>query len=431
MTLLVGTVFGVLLIAQIVLPRKYAFLPLILAAAHMGDAEMLPQITPARGLILIGLMRAFASGYFKGFKRTKLDSLMALFSVIALASSVGHEPDIYFPSPVLARLGLVFNVVGAYAYGRAYLPDLGAFVRYATLLPILLIPLAFGMLSEQTTRVNVYYPLGARSPESLMRLGKIRASGPFDHPILAGTCGATVLPFAYLLYRRNQRGLAVVAVITCMTIVLCTASSGPLAAVAISILAIFLWKWRTRLRNLGYGALAFGLVYWVVKGRGPWFLMASLDLVGGSTGWHRARLIDQSFVFLDEWWLWGSDYTRHWMSSGTRWNPNVVDMTNYYLHLGVTGGIGLSIILICFIGASFNMLGRRMQQMREVGSDNEIVLWCAGVALAAHAMSFVSISYFDQMYVFFYILVGSVPGLVATDSEEELLLSDEAELQSA
>lgn len=140
--------------------------------------------------------------------------------------------------------------------------------------------------------------------------------------------------------------------------------------------------------------------------------MASIDLVGGSTGWHRARLIDRGFENLNEWWLWGTDYTRHWMASGVSWNPNMVDMTNYYLHLGVIGGLALTLCVIAIIVVSFKMLFRRMYEMRLAGNPMEIVLWCAAASLAAHAISFVSISYFDQMYIYFYILLGAVPGLV-------------------
>ena len=51
-----------------------------------------------------------------------------------------------------------------------------------------------------------------------------------------------------------------------------------------------------------------------------------------------------------------------------------------------------------------------------------IVMACASsgpLASVAVAMGFVSISYFDQMYVLFYILVGAMPGLVNSRSELE------------
>ena len=212
---------------------------------------------------------------------------------------------------------------------------------------------------------------------------------------------------------------------TCMTIVLACASSGPLASVAVFVVVVFMWKWREKLKLLLYGGLALATFYTVTRGRGPWFLMASLDLVGGSTGWHRAALIDQAYKHLDEWWLFGTDNTRHWMASGVRWNPNMVDLTNYYIHLGVTGGLGLTLSLVAILWASFGMLRERMNVLRQNSDPDEIVIWCVGGALATHAMGFVSISYFDQMYVFFYILVGAIPGLVNSRSAQE----EEAEIE--
>lgn len=419
MTSVVIAIVAILVVAQMILPRGLAFLPLVIAAAHLGDIEILPELTPARTLILAGFARACFSGYFKGYVLTRLDRVFVFFSVFALISAFGNPPDLYFPSPFASRLGLILNIVGTYLYGRIYLPDLNAFMKYACMIPVILAPLALGMISEQASRKNVYYPLGGRSPESLVREGKVRAQGPFDHAILAGTCGATALPFAFLLWKRGRKGLAIATVVVCMNIVLTSASSGPLAAVAVSFVVVFMWKWREHLKLLLYGGVALAFFYTVTRGRGPWFLMASLDLVGGSTGWHRAELIDQAYKNLGEWWLFGTNYTRHWMASGVRWNPNMVDLTNYYIHLGVTGGLGLTLSLIAIIWVGFSMLRVRMNELRAAGDPDEIVIWCAGGLLATHAMGFVSISYFDQMYVFFYILVGAIPGLVASRSAQE------------
>lgn len=410
---------GILAAAQVVLPRKWAFLPLIIAAAHIGNGEILPQLTPSRTIIVCGLLRAVFGGYFSGMEKTKLDYAVGAFAAIAVLSSMGHDPDPYIPSPFNARVGLVLNIGGAYLYGRIYLSGLNEVIRYATFLPIVLMPLALGMSSEQATRINPYYFLGSRSETAMERDGKFRAQGPFTHPILAGTCGATALPFAFLLWKRKRKGLAITAAVTCMAIVLACASSGPLASVVMSVVVVAMWKWREKLKLLLYGALTLATLYTVTRGRGPWFLMASLDLVGGSTGWHRASLIDQAYKNLDEWWLFGTDYTRHWMASGTRSNPNMVDLTNYYIHLGVIGGLGLTVGLIAILWISFGMLRKRMNEMRENSDPDEIVIWCVGGALATHAAGFIAISYFDQMFVFFYILVGAIPGLLNSPTAQE------------
>lgn len=54
--------------------------------------------------------------------------------------------------------------------------------------------------------------------------------------------------------------------------------------------------------------------------------------------------------------------------------------------------------------------------MRALDDPDEIILWCACTSFATHVISFVSISYFDQMYIFFYILLGAILGLVSSPS---------------
>ena len=411
---------AMLFIAQLVLPRKFAFLPLVFAACHMGSEEIIPQLTVARTLIIAGLARAMISGFFVGPGRCKLDQVFYVFSFFLVLSTVGHTADEYFPSPFQARCGLVLNAFGAYLYARSYIPDIAAFLRYVRWLPLMLLPLAALMVVQKATERSLYSVIGVGSDSAAIREDKIRAQGSFKHPILAGCSGATALPLAVLLWYQRKRALSALAIAVTMTITLASASSGPLAAVAVSFASILLWRWRHHLKSFLWLALCLGIFYTVVKGRGPWYIMSSLDLVGGSTGWHRAKLMDQGWTYLSDWWLFGTDYTRHWMSSGTRWNPNMVDLTNYYLHLGVTAGLSAMLSLIAMIVVGFRLLWLRMKELRQASSIDERVLWSAGASLAAHALAFVAISYFDQMYIFFYVLLGTIPGLVSSPMRDAL-----------
>jgi hypothetical protein len=42
-------------------------------------------------------------------------------------------------------------------------------------------------------------------------------------------------------------------------------------------------------------------------------------------------------------------------------------------------------------------------------------LWCLASALAAHAVTFLSISYFDQMHVFYWVLIGGMSGFIGIE----------------
>jgi hypothetical protein len=403
---------GVLVVAQLSLPRSYAFLPLIVAGAHLGNIETLPELTPARTLIVIGLARTISGGLRLRFCR--LDAWFGAFAFFAVLSTVGHSADAYTSSPLSARLGMVLNVAGTYLYARAYLPDQAAFRRLATFVPLVLIPLAICMTLEKNTGRNLYYYLGSGGEFSAVREGKIRAQGPFQHPILAGCAGATAMPFAWWSWLRRRRLLAVCGGAACLAVVFGCSSSGPLAAVAVVVFAISFWRWRHYLRLFLWTIVGLAFLYGISKGRGPWFLMASIDLVGGSTGWHRAQLLDQGIGNLGEWWLFGTDYTRHWMATGVSWNPNMADITNYYLHLGVIGGLPLVVCIIGILVTAYRMISRRMHLLRVAQDGDEVEIWVVGSILTGHAVSFVSISYFDQMYIFFYMLLGLIPGLVDT-----------------
>jgi hypothetical protein len=139
--------------------------------------------------------------------------------------------------------------------------------------------------------------------------------------------------------------------------------------------------------------------------------MAKIDFVGGSTGWHRAKLIDTSIEHFKEWWLFGTDYTRHWMPTGLRLRPEHTDLTNYYIHLGVLGGVLLPIFLVMMIIISIRGLTQKFRTYGGTLPDN-FALWCAACALVAHAVTFLSVSYFGQLYAMVFMLFGFAGGMI-------------------
>jgi hypothetical protein len=144
-----------------------------------------------------------------------------------------------------------------------------------------------------------------------------------------------------------------------------------------------------------------------------WYLMARIDLAGGSTGWHRAQLITAALEHLHEWWLVGTDYTRDWIAYGVPWSAYHIDITNHYISLGVSGGLLLVFFFFAILFKAFQLLGRTLATLRQAGDRDEFTVWCLGSALAAHSFTFLSISYFDQSNIAFAFLIGSVPGRCA------------------
>lgn len=410
-----------LCLAQFFLPRKYGFLPLIIVGAHLSAIEILPELSPARLVIFIGLFRAFQRDHLNFSFSNPLDRAMVFFGLYLSFSGIFHTPSDWIPKPFLYRVGLAVNLVGTYAYGKSYIDSFDAIKRYAIAIPFVLLPLCIGMTMQKSSGSNPYSIIGSAGEFTLSRLGELRASGPFRHAILAGCAGTTALPFALFLWRQKKRLLAIGLVAIAIGIVKASASSGPLAAAGVSMAAIPMWYFRHHMPKFVFAGVIFGLLYWVANGRGPWFIMAGMDLVGGSTGWHRAELINQSLFHLNEWFFWGSDYTRHWMSTGMRATPDHSDLTNYYIHMGVLGGLPVTLLIDYMILKSLKMCYDRSKEESIFNNDQKFIYWGLATAIATHALMFVSISYFDQMYIFFYIILGAAISICQIPIEEEEL----------
>lgn len=406
-----GLFFGlVLLVAQFALPRRFAFLPLLIAATHLSNLPMVEvgvSFSICRILILAGLIRAAGTNTRLWSSRNPLDVLMLIWAGWTVLSTIGHNPPDC--NPLTIRLGLACDLFGAYLYARAYLTDQQDFQRFCKCLALALVPLALLLFAEQIGGRNLYTVVGGFGPE--VRAGRVRAQGPFAHAILAGTVGGVCLPLVLHLVRRCKWRV-IVACLSCGIIVLSSASSGPILTVFATIGAMALWRWRPRMRLIRTGVV-LAIVGLALMMKAPvWYLMARIDLTGSSTGWHRAQLVTEAVNRIGDWWLVGTDYTRDWMPYGIGWSKNQVDITNYFLQMGVVGGLPLMLLFIGVLFKAFQFLGRGMNAMRKERNPAEFMLWCAGVSLFAHCVTFLSISYFDQSYVFLFLVIGAVPGLV-------------------
>jgi hypothetical protein len=188
------------------------------------------------------------------------------------------------------------------------------------------------------------------------------------------------------------------------------------------LLAVGLWPWRASVGTIRKLVVAGFICLQLLMQAPVWYLMARIDLAGGSTGWHRAELISAALNHIGEWWLVGTDYTRHWMPYGVAWSQYQIDITNHYLSMGVNGGLLLMFLFIAILLKAFQLLGHAMRSLRESGDPDEFILWCVGATLFADCFAFISVSYFDQTNVGLGFLLGAVPGVcaaaVGSESEE-------------
>lgn len=400
----------------LVLPRRWAPLPLLIGACYMTldqGIEIGPfRFTIIRVLALAGFIRVLLRQERPAGGLLRLDGVLLVWAGWALVSGLFHKE---VQAALIFRLGLVYNVLGIYFLIRCFCQTRADVVHLLQLIAILLMPVALEMVGELLTGHNLFGVLGGGAEGVIVRGDRPRARGPFAHPILAGTVGAICLPLMVGLWRQHSR-IAGFGGLACLLMVGASNSSGPLMAVLTSGVALVFWRWRHLTRQLRIAAVAGYLLLALVMKAPVYYLIARINLTGSSTGWHRARLIESSLQHLREWWWAGTDYTRHWMPTGVSWSPDHADITNYYIKMGVLGGLPLMLLLIAALIVGFGYAGRVWRELELRGADGEdpFLIWSVGCALFSFAVSAISISYFDQSYLFVYLVLAILATLQAS-----------------
>jgi len=402
-----------LLVAQFALPQRFAFAPLLIAACHFQNVPVIQvgvNFDVAKLVILAGLIRAARENSLAWTTRQPLDLLVAAWAGWLLISGFAHNPPDH--NPITIRLSLIYGMAGTYLYSRAFIRNPEDYFRYVKCLAVVVIPLALLVLYEKYAQQNIYGMLAGDSSEVTIREGRVRAAGPFAHPILLGTFAATSLVLLAPLYNKYKYWY-IAGTVACVVTVFGSASSGPIVTLGSGLMGLAIWRWRTSVGRIRTLVILVFLGLHLAMQAPVWYLMARIDLAGGSTGWHRAELITAALNHLDEWWLVGTDYTRHWIAYGVTWSQYQVDITNYYIGMGVTGGLPLLLLFVAILVKVFQLLGRRMQTLRRANDHREFILWSVGASLFAHCFTFLSISYFDQSYIPLMLVIGAVTGLCA------------------
>jgi hypothetical protein len=398
-------------VALFALPLRLAAFPLLVGACYMTLAQGL-EIGPfnfpvIRILIAVGVMRVVLCGQWVAGRINALDKAVIAWAAWMLISSLMHNDP---ASTLVNRLGMVYNACGFYFLLRVFCRGSENVEVLARMTALILIPLALEMVFERNTGRNLFAVLGGVNEWSEIRNGVVRAQGPFAHPILAGSVGAATMPLVLVLWR-NQRAMAVAGLLACGAIVVASASSGPMLSLIFSLTALMLWPWRSRMRWLRWAAVLGYVALDIVMNAPAYFTLARIDMTGSSTGWHRAELIDAAVKHVSEWWMFGTDYTRHWMWYGVGWSNNHIDITNFYINMGVYGGLLLMFLFMRVLWKGFVFVGATCNPPHGTPAPGHaFMMWAMGSSLFAHAVTFISVSYFDQSVLFLYLTLAAICG---------------------
>lgn len=381
-------------------PRRNVCLALIIAALWIPRSQELVigpfHFTVLRVVILAGISRALFRGERVAGNWNFLDRLMGAWAFWAICSSTFHSEGFS-----IARLGEVYTAVGLYYMFRVYLRDTTDLRRIFQCVCIVLIPIAILMVMEKSTGTNTYAALFGDSSEVANRIGHFRAKGPFAHPITAGTVGALSLTIALYLSKHSPR-IAFVGLLASTAVVLASGASGPIMTAVSILFAMALWKAQRHVVTVRRASLVLLLLMQIVMNDPVYYIIARIDITGGSTSYYRAALIESAIDHLNEWWLVGTDFTNHWASTQM---GDKTDITNHYIQMGVWGGIPLLFLFIAVLWAAFSCIGRIMLATRTESGSERFLTWTLGSMLFGHVVTFFSISYFDQANVLFIYLI--------------------------
>ncbi len=413
-TSVIGTTATVILgILTLILPKRYAVFPLLVASFYLtigvGFDIFGLNFFSIRILILFAWTRVVFRRDYNNIRITSMDNILILW---VLVSVITYTILYQTTSAFTYKMGHAFNALGLYFFFRFYIKDLQDVRRVVIFTSILIIPLAVMMIVEKKSGLNLFYTFGGVPEFSQVREGTVRCQGPFRHPIMAGTFGATLVPLIVSLWwGRNRKIIAVAGVISALAVLYASSSSGPLLSFFAGVVGLAMWPIRERMRVVRI-ALLLALVSLHLYMNAPiWYLAARISESIGGTGWYRANLIEQAINHFDEWWLIGTKVTIHWMPyNPLPSDPSKADITNQYIGEAVNGGSITLILFISVIVIGFKYVGRSISLLKNGTFEDQFLVWAFGSTLLAHVVSFLSVGYFDQTIVLWFMLLGIISG---------------------
>jgi hypothetical protein len=367
-----------------------------------------------RILILAGVCRLLTRHEARGYKLETVDKLFVAWAMTGMICGILRGPS-------AETFGAVYDSLGVYFLIRILTRDATDILAHLKTLAVVSVAMAFCMAWETLSHHNVFHVLGGVPDIASERYERFRAQGPFRHAILAGTFGATLFPLMVGLWFSGGRfkRIALAGIGASLVITIASASSGPAMSLLTAMLGILLWPMRGRMRLVRRVMVLTFIGLTLVMNAPVWYLIGRVSELTGGTGWYRSFLIEQSIKHINEWWLIGSSETAHWSpwASNLSADKKNMDITNHYIIQGLRGGVAMLGLFLAIIATCFKTVGRLIRDEEHLILDKKLV-WAFGIALACHCAAFISVSYFDQINVFWYWLLATIAALPRQSEHE-------------
>jgi hypothetical protein len=390
------------------LPRRYALVSLLLALfllpvgqqLYLGGVHLyVPRILLIFGLVVLARAKFKSNSPILAGGWNELDRLFTLWALLrATAVTIFYWGQ---PSSLVNQIAFLWDTLGGYYLLRYLIRDTSDIERLAKTFAIIAGLLGVAMMNEHFRHLNVFGYLGGVPLFPALRDGSTRAQGPFEHPLLAGSFAATLLPFfLWIWQKRKSRLLAAIGTIGCTAMVVACASSTPLLTYLAGVVGVCAWPFRRSMRAVRWSVVILLLLAQLLMKAPVWFLIAHVDLVAGNSGWHRAMLIDTFIRHFGDWWLCGTN-------KAVTWGFDMDDLCEQWVQEGETGGLATFVSFILLISRSFSRVGKARERVSQ-DRKQEWFLWMIGVALFSHCVGFFGISYFDQTKFAWFALLATV-----------------------
>ena len=396
----VGMLVAIVLI--FVLPREKAIAPFLLAYFTIPVVQVLVlggvHLTMHQILIFAVLARMAAYSGKEGRFGGGFNALDRLAVVWALSGFIIFSTQWMEMQATVKSLGDLVITLGGYLAARFLIPDHAALRRTIKVLALICLIQGLCMVSEQFTGQNVFHFAGGQWPD--YRNGHIRAQGSMGS-LYGGPMAGILIPLFLWLWTEAKSGLAASAGIAGATaMVFASHASTSWMAYAGALLGVAFWPLRKQMRLIRWG-IVFTLVGLHLVMHGPvWSLIEKIDLIGGSSSYHRYMLVDNCIRHFSDWWLIGYRYYGSW-------GFDMWDLCNQFVATALGGGLVTLVLFIMLYSRSFGLIGRARKQV-EGDRHREWPLWCLGSALLAYVVASFGINYMVYLTMCFLTLLACV-----------------------
>jgi len=378
----------------LLVPRKYFLLPYILAACFVpADQRVIIadlDFTVLRILVLAGVLRLCLRGELRNMTLNRFDLLVVLWGVVGAVIYVIQWQDM---RALIFKCGTLFDIIGMYWLFRQRIRSWSDITFAFNALAVCSLILVLFVTYEWITGNNPFLVIGRVT--TVVREGRYRCQASFRHSILLGLFWATLFPVFVALCRGDYHKYLYLAAAGAAVFMVCaTTSSTPLVTLAIVILLLAVFPYRQYGKQAAWTLCGLTLALHLVMKAPVWHLISRINLIGGSTGWHRYNLIDKAIKHFGEWAFMGCRST-------SEWGYGLSDITNQYVLEGVRGGLLTLSIFLALLFLAVKTAGA--YSLSRIPRQQQWFVWGICVSVLGHCVSFFGVSYFGQIIMLLFL----------------------------